>query len=148
VVTNIPPAYDGESLRSEDHGLLARPVPAFLSTVNPSGTPQQTVMWYRFEEGNFLFITRTDRAKYRNFLRNPRASVMVVDPDSIYRWIIAAGTLSVDEREPESFYRSLAARYLSGKRLEAWQTVANFDLLTVMRLVPDRIITRYKSTFD
>ena len=148
VASNIPPAFDGEVLRSEDHALLARPVPALLGTVNPSGTPQQTVMWYSFQEGHFLFVTRSDRAKYRNLLRDPRASVVVVDPDNMYRWVIATGKLSVDEREAEPFYRNLASRYLSGNRLEAWQKVANFDLLMVIRLMPDRIMTKYKSTFD
>src|SRR3954452_21039917 len=143
-----PSGYDGDSLLDEDREFLSRPIPAILSTVNPDGSPQQTVMWYRFIDDAFLFVMRTDRIKYRNIQHDPRASVMVVDPTNMWRWLSAKGTFSVDDREPGAFYRGLADHYLSGERLQAWQRYANFDILTVLRLDIHRVLTRYSALFE
>ena len=117
---------------------LRQPMAALLSTVNPSGAPQQTVMWFKYEGGDFLFTTLTGRVKFRNYLRDPRGSVAIVDPDDMFRYVIASGTFSVDDRDPVVFYRELGRHYLDDEGLARWQQTAVTDGRTVLRLTPTR----------
>jgi len=120
---------------------LKRPLATQLATVNPSGSPQQTIMWFRYEEGDFLFTTTTDRVKFRNYQHDPRASLTILDPENMRKWVIVTGTLSVDSRDPLAFYQSLAEHYLDEKRLAEWRRTAVLDRRTVLRLTPQRIRT-------
>ncbi|MHB8647092.1 MAG: TIGR03618 family F420-dependent PPOX class oxidoreductase [Thermomicrobiales bacterium] len=117
---------------------LRQPLAATLSTVNPSGTPQQTVMWFLYEEGGFLFTTLTGRVKFRNYLRDPRGSVAIVDPDDMFRYVIAGGTFSVDDRDPVAFYRELGRHYLDDEGFARWSQTATTEGRTVLRLTPMR----------
>lgn len=117
---------------------LRQPLAATLSTVNPSGAPQQTVMWFWYEGGDFLFTTLTGRVKFRNYLRDPRGSVAIVDPDDMFRYVIASGTFAVDDRDPVAFYRELARRYLDDEGLARWRQTAVTEGRVVLRLTPTR----------
>lgn len=117
---------------------LRQPLAATLSMVNPSGSPQQTVMWFMYEDSDFLFTTLTGRVKFRNFRRDPRGSVAIVDPDDMFRYVIASGTFTVDDRDPVAFYRTLGRHYLDDEGLARWQRTAVTDGRTVLRLTPTR----------
>lgn len=117
---------------------LRQPLAALVSTVNPSGSPQQTVMWFKYEEGDFLFTTLTGRVKFRNYQRDPRGSVTIVDPDDMFRYVIASGTFTVDNRDPVAFYRDLGRHYLDDEGLARWQRTAVTEGRTVLRLTPTR----------
>ena len=119
---------------------LWQPLAALLSTVNPSGSPQQTVMWFKYEAGDFLFTTLTGRVKFRNYLRDPRGSVAVVDPDDMFRYVIARGAFSVDDRDPVAFYRELGRHYLDDEGFARWSQTATTEGRTVLRLTPTRRI--------
>lgn len=122
---------------------LSRPIHSQLATLNPSGSPQQTVMWHRYENGAFLFTTTVDRVKYRNVQRNPRGSHLVLDPADRHRWVITNGTFSIDDRDPVAFYVALAEHYLGAAELDAWRRNAepSFPRRTVLRLTPTRVRT-------
>jgi PPOX class probable F420-dependent enzyme len=98
-------------------------------------------MWFRHEEGDFLFTTTTDRIKFRNYRHDPRASLTIVDPENMWKWVIVNGTLSVGDRDPLAFYRSLAEHYLAEQRLAEWRRTALLERRTVLRLTPQRIRT-------
>ena len=74
---------------------LQRPLATQLATVNPSGSPQQSIMWCKYEAGDFLFTTTTDRVKFRNYQHDLRASLTILDPENMRKWVIVTGTLSV-----------------------------------------------------
>lgn len=132
---------EGKTLAPAEVEFLGRPLASQLTTVNPSGTPQVTVMWFRHEDGALLFTTTTDRMKFRNQQKDTRAVFSVVDPTNMYKWIIVHGKLSVDSRDPAAFYRGLAEHYLTGEGLEAWRKRAAMDKRTVLRLTPTKIRT-------
>jgi PPOX class probable F420-dependent enzyme len=119
---------------------LRQPLAALLSTVNPSGSPQQTVMWFKYEDGDFLFTTLTGRVKFRNYQRDPRGSVAIVDPDDMFRYVIASGTFAVDDRDPVKFYRELGRHYLDDEGFARWSRTATTEGRTVLRLTPTRRI--------
>jgi len=120
---------------------LRRPLASQLVTINPKGGPQVTVMWFKYEDGALLFTTTTDRVKFRNMQKDPRATLAVVDPTNMYKWVIVDGKFSVDSRDPTAFYRGLAEHYLTGEGLEAWKKSAQMEKRTVLKLTPTQIRT-------
>lgn len=119
---------------------LQRPLASQLVTVNPNGTPQLTVMWFRYENGALLFTTTTDRIKFRNQQKDGRAVFSVVDPNNMYKWVTVHGKLAVDNRNPGDFYRGLAEHYLAGDALDVWRKMTtSMDKRTVLRLTPTKV---------
>lgn len=123
---------------------LQQPLAAQLVTLNPNGTPQVTIMWFKYENGALLFTTTTDRVKFRNIQKDPRAALGVVDPTNMYKWVIVHGTLSVaDHPDPVRFYEELARHYLNldDAGVAAWRKTATLDKRVVLRLTPTQIRT-------
>ncbi|CAA9566136.1 MAG: Putative oxidoreductase [uncultured Thermomicrobiales bacterium] len=83
---------------------------AVLATVNPDGTPQQTVMWFLLRGDQVVMNTKRGRRKDRNLLRDPRVSICVEDG---YRYVTLAGrvTLVEDEATTQADIKELATRY-------------------------------------
>jgi PPOX class probable F420-dependent enzyme len=120
---------------------LQRPLAAQLAMHNPKGGPQVTIMWFKLEDGALLFTTTTDRIKFRNFQKDPRATVAIMDPNNMYKWVVVHGKFSVDQRDPAAFYRGLAEHYLEAESLAEWQKTAVMEKRTVLRLTPTQIRT-------
>ena len=118
---------------------LRHPLPSQLVTINTNGSPQVTIMWFKYEDGALFFTTTTDRIKFRNIQKDPRAVFTVLDPTNMYKWVIVRGKLSIDKREPTAFYRGLAEHYLTGDSLAAWKETAVMDKRTVLKLTPTHI---------
>jgi PPOX class probable F420-dependent enzyme len=87
---------------------LQQPIASQLVTINPDGSPQVTVMWFKYEDGALLFTTTTDRVKFRNMRKDPRATLTVMDPANMYKWVTIHGKFSIDNRDPAAFYQGLA----------------------------------------
>ncbi len=83
---------------------------AVVATVNPSGMPQQTVMWYLLDGDELLFNTKRGRRKDLNLRRDPRASLIVEDE---YRFVRVEGEVRIvdDQRIAQADIRRLAVRY-------------------------------------
>lgn len=120
---------------------LQRPLGSQLVTLNPNGSPQVTIMWFKYENGALLFTTTTDRIKFRNQQKNARASIAIMDPANMYKWVIVSGKLSVDNRDPAAFYRGLAEHYLDETGLAEWRKTAVMEKRTVLKLTPTQIRT-------
>jgi PPOX class probable F420-dependent enzyme len=80
---------------------------AVLATINPDGSPQQTIMWYELQGDEILMNTRDGRVKSGNFRRDPRASICVEDG---YRGVTIQGTarLVEDPQTAQADIRRLA----------------------------------------
>ena len=52
---------------------------AVLATVNLDGSPQTSVIWVGRDGADLFFSTVEGRVKHRNLLRDPRASITVID---------------------------------------------------------------------
>jgi PPOX class probable F420-dependent enzyme len=120
---------------------LQRPLGSQLVTLNPNGSPQVTIMWFKYENGALLFTTTIDRIKFRNQQKNSRAAIAIMDPANMYKWVIVSGKLSVDNRDPAVFYRGLAEHYLDETGLAEWRKTAVMEKRTVLKLIPTQIRT-------
>jgi PPOX class probable F420-dependent enzyme len=75
--------------------LLEKPVYAGLTTVMPDGQPQSTVVWLDYDGQYVRLNSASGRQKDRNIKRNPKVTVLLIDPENPYRWLEVRGT--VDE---------------------------------------------------
>lgn len=90
---------------------------AVLATINPDGTPQQTVMWYALEDGRIMMNTKRRRRKDRNILRDQRISLCVEEGE---RFVTISGTAVIDEdwARGQATARALAVRYDGEEKAE------------------------------
>jgi PPOX class probable F420-dependent enzyme len=60
--------------------LLHRSQIATLTTLDPDGSPQSTAVWYLLDGDGALKTSLTSqRQKYRNLVRDPRCSLLIID---------------------------------------------------------------------
>jgi PPOX class probable F420-dependent enzyme len=82
--------------------LLTRPVHGVLTTMEPDGQPQSSLVWVDFDGRQALVNTTLERRKGRNMTANPRVSLLVVDPDNTGRFIQIRGLAElITEGAPE-----------------------------------------------
>jgi PPOX class probable F420-dependent enzyme len=74
--------------------LLQSTAIAFVSTIGRHGEPQTTPLWFLWEGDALRFSLVEGRQKLRNLRRDPRLSVVVVDPAHPTRYIELRGTAS------------------------------------------------------
>lgn len=92
--------------------LLERPVFCTLTTVRPDGQPQANPMWFVWDGTVIRFTHTSVRAKYRNLQHDPRAAVLVFDPDNPYRYLELRGRVTSMDADPGgSLFYALAERY-------------------------------------
>ncbi len=83
---------------------------AVLATINPDGSPQQTVMWYELRGDTIVMNTTLSRVKGKNLQRDPRISICIEDG---YRFVTISGSAQLvdDQRTAQADIRALAIRY-------------------------------------
>src|SRR5262249_7664821 len=64
---------------------------AGLATLMPDGSPQVTPVWIDFDGEHLLVNTAEGRQKDKNLQREPRVSLMLIDPDNPYRYLEVRG---------------------------------------------------------
>jgi PPOX class probable F420-dependent enzyme len=75
-----------------DHlDLLTRPICGVFTTMGGDGQPQSSLVWLDFDGECARLNTTLERQKGRNVRRNPRVSLLVVDPDDTARFIQIRG---------------------------------------------------------
>lgn len=101
--TRLPPAApractDEIAIPASHRDLLERPLLAALTT--RLGTRAQTnPVWASLEGNDVLVNTTLERQKGQNLMRDPRATVLIVDPDDAGRWIEIRGDVDLSETD-------------------------------------------------
>jgi PPOX class probable F420-dependent enzyme len=75
---------------------------ATLTTLMPDGTPQSHVMWVDADASHVMINTEVHRTKFRNLLRDPRATVTIWDLDDPYRFAEVRGRMVEHITGPEA----------------------------------------------
>ncbi len=86
------------TLTDAQRAFLLEAHPAVATTLRSDGSLHSTVVWVDEDGGDLLFNTLIGRAKERHLRRDPRVTVLVIDPADQYRWLAVSGvaTLSTD----------------------------------------------------
>jgi PPOX class probable F420-dependent enzyme len=75
--------------------LLTRPICGVLTTMGPDGQPQSSLVWVDHDGACARFNTTLERQKGRNLVRDPKASLLIVDPDDTGRFMQIRGDVEL-----------------------------------------------------
>jgi len=105
-----------------------------MATINRSGTPQLTVMWYALHADDDVVILNTTRGllKERNLRRDPRMSLCVEDGQ---RYVTLEGRAELinDRAQQEREVNDLIAPRYIGQRLggRRWEVIQAADRIGI-----------------
>ena len=81
--------------------LLDRPIACVLAVMSGDGRPNLTPMWFDYEGDKILVNTASHRAKCGWIRKNPRLTILIVNPDNAYHWVQIKCTVEREEHESE-----------------------------------------------
>lgn len=103
--------HDEPPLPASHTDLLQRPIVVALSTRMPDGSAQTQPVWCSLDGNDVLVNTTRHRRKARNMTRDPRATVLAVDPDDSSRWIEIRGDVTLTGDGAEEHLDRLTRSY-------------------------------------
>ncbi len=84
---------------------------ATVSTIEPDGGPQGSVVWVKRDGEDILFSTIKGRRKYANLIADGRVSVLIADADDPYRYAEIRGTATITVDPQANLIEELAQKY-------------------------------------
>ena len=96
------------------------PYVGVATTLREDGSPHSTIVWVDVEGDKVSFNTALGRAKPKHLEHDPRASVLMVDPNNSYKWVAVSGPAEVTEEGADAQIDKLAKKYL-GKDEYPWR---------------------------
>jgi PPOX class probable F420-dependent enzyme len=130
----------GDTVRA----FLEQPHFAVMATINQSGTPQLTVMWYALLPEADTIVLNASRGllKERNLRRDPRMSLCIEDG---MRYVTLEGRAELveDRAQQEREVNALIAPRYIGQRLgsERWEVIKGSDRIGI-RMRVERVHAR------
>jgi PPOX class probable F420-dependent enzyme len=88
----VPPEIDA---------FLARPNPAVVATVSPSGAPHTAATWYDWEDGRIFLNMDATRLRLRYMRQNPAVALTALGVDSWYDQVTLLGRIVSLEDDPD-----------------------------------------------
>jgi PPOX class probable F420-dependent enzyme len=117
---------------------LQQPFVGEVTTLRPDGSPHTTVVWVDVDTDEVIFNTAVGRAKERYLRKDPRVSLIVVDPEDANRWVSVSGTAELDTNGADEEIDKLARKYL-GADSYPWRTPEEQRIN--VRIHPQRVET-------
>ncbi|MFB8395045.1 PPOX class F420-dependent oxidoreductase [Streptomyces yangpuensis] len=121
-------------------GLLDAPHPAVLSTVNPDGSPQSSVIWVTRDGGDLLISTEQGRRKERNIVRDGRVGLTVFDLANPFLYAEIRGTATVTEDVGRAVAVRIAEEYMGPGAGKEYQDAPPEDVRVVVRITPTKVL--------
>jgi len=115
---------------------LEQPFVGTVTTLRDDGSPHSTIVWVDTDTGEISFNTATGRAKEKHLRRDPRVSVLVVDPENTYKWVAVSGTAELTTDGADDQIDRLAKKYL-GQDEYPWRNPEE-ERITV-RITPQHV---------
>jgi len=88
------------------------PYVGVATTLREDGSPHSTIVWVDVEGDKVSFNTALGRAKPKHLQHDPRASVLMVDPNDSYKWVAVSGRAELTEEGADAQIDKLAKKYL------------------------------------
>ena len=115
---------------------LEEPFVGEVTTLRSDGSPHTTVVWVDVDTDEVIFNTAVGRAKERYLRKDPRVSLIVVDPENSYRWVSVSGTAVLTTDGADDEIDRLAKKYL-GKDEYPWRKPEEQRIS--VRIRPERV---------
>jgi PPOX class probable F420-dependent enzyme len=109
------------TLDQKQKQFLENPYVGVATTLRADGSPHSTVVWVDVDDRGVSFNTANGRAKERHLRKDPRVSLLVLDPSDAYKWVAVSGRaeLTIEGADPQ--IDRLAKKYL-GKDEYPWRS--------------------------
>lgn len=91
--------------------LLTRPIHGVLTTLMPDGQPQSSLVWCDFDGECARVNTSLERQKGQNMSRNPKVSLLIVDPENTSRFIQIRGDAELVQEGALSHLDEITRQY-------------------------------------
>jgi PPOX class probable F420-dependent enzyme len=95
----------------QSHSDLLDAQVASLATIGGDGFPQQTELWFLYDEGELKLSLNTARLKTRNLMKRPQCSLMLLDLNNPYRYLVVRGNAQIESDDDYAFAKKLGAKY-------------------------------------
>lgn len=124
--------------------LLDGPVFVTLVTLMPDGHPQATPVWCNTDGDYILINSVRGRQKDRNMGRDPRVTILAIDPQNPYRWIQVRGkVVEVTEKGAVEHINALSKLYTGNENYYAFSPAAKGkETRVIYRIEPLKITAR------
>src|SRR5207237_7707415 len=70
---------------------LDEPLPTIVATTRHDGTVQMTPVWFEYRDRQIWLNGGPKRDWYKHMQRDPRVSLLVLDPKNMFRWVEILG---------------------------------------------------------
>ena len=117
--------------------ILDGPEFAVLSTLEPDGQPQSSVVWFERDGDDLLMSTVKGRRKHANLVRDPRATVLVYPKDNPYSYVELRGAVTMTEEGGRELIDRLCRAYTGADR---YTGDGPDDVRVVVRLTPSKVV--------
>ncbi|MER5773109.1 PPOX class F420-dependent oxidoreductase [Streptomyces sp. NPDC002039] len=121
-------------------GLLDAPHPAVLTTINPDGGPQSSVVWVSREGDELLVSTERGRRKERNLVRDERVGLTVFDLANPFLYAEIRGTASVTEDTGRAVAARIAEEYMGPGAGKEYVEAPAEQVRVVLRITPTKVL--------
>ena len=88
--------------------------PAIIGTTRKDGSVEEVPVWFEFAGGFFWINGGTNRGWFKHLERDPRITLLLVDPKNMWRWSQVLGRMvKWEEDQGGEHINHLSHRYLS-----------------------------------
>jgi PPOX class probable F420-dependent enzyme len=128
-----------QQLSDEARGVVDGKNFAFVSTIQPDGSPQASLVWITRDGDDLLFSTLRGRRKERNLARDPRIALLVHPADDPYVYLEVRGRVEVTEQGGRELINALANKYTGAVEFKEKRP----DVVrVVVRVKADKVVWR------
>ncbi|MFJ8432963.1 PPOX class F420-dependent oxidoreductase [Kitasatospora sp. NPDC094019] len=110
---------------------------AVVTTVQPDGSPQSSVVWVKRDGDDILFSTVQGRRKHLNLVKDARVSLLVNPPENPYTYLEVRGEVSLTEEGGRELIDELSVKY-RGEGPYGFD--GPDDVRVVARLTPRKVV--------
>jgi PPOX class probable F420-dependent enzyme len=109
-----------------------------IATLDPDGWPMVNPAWYTYEDGCFYIVTKEKAGFCRNLRRDPRATLLIDNPELPYKRDLVPGTAEFIDEDWHERGRQMVLRYLGPDGFAYYDATTGLPRVT-FRVTPLRI---------
>jgi len=84
---------------------------ATVTTIQPDGAPQASLVWVKRDGDDVLFSTVKHRRKYKNLVADPRTSLVIYEAANPYDYMEIRGTATITDDPDGELIEELSQKY-------------------------------------
>ncbi|WP_317444063.1 PPOX class F420-dependent oxidoreductase [Streptomyces collinus] len=111
-----------------------------VGTIQPDGSPQMSPVWVKRDGDDILFSTTADRRKKKNLDRDPRVTVVVMNPEQPYEYAEIRGTAEMTTDGAAELIDELSEKYTGKKYADFNPASVNDAERVVVRITPGKVV--------